>query len=124
MFKKGEKGFTLIELLIVVAILGVLVAIIVPNVMHLIGTGTVEAANTEAHDVQIATLAYMVENNLFDFDGVVGVGTTTGVEEYLLHPDGLQASYTITNGEITSATPLTDGKWKDLTYSADIGWNK
>ena len=59
--KKGEKGFTLIELLIVVAILGVLAAVVIPNVGRFIGRGEDEAAETEFANVQSAVLAMMVD---------------------------------------------------------------
>jgi len=78
--KRGEKGFTLIELLIVVAILGVLAAVVIPNVGRFIGRGEDEAADTEFANVQSAVVAMMTDNQLdqlpADFvDGTVIVAT-------------------------------------------------
>lgn len=63
-FIREERGFTLIELLIVVAILGVLAAIVIPNVGRFIGRGDTEAAATEFANVQSAVVAMMVDNQL------------------------------------------------------------
>ena len=59
--KRGEKGFTLIELLIVVAILGVLAAVVIPNVGRFIGRGEEEAADTELTNIQSAVIAMMTD---------------------------------------------------------------
>ena len=61
---KGEKGFTLIELLIVIAILGVLAAVVIPNVSRFMGAGQKESAETELSNVQVAVTSMMVDNNL------------------------------------------------------------
>ena len=91
----GERGFTLIELLVVVAILGVLAAVIVPNVTKFMGAGSVEAANTEAHNVQLAVVACMADNSLTTLTGTVGP---------------------------TGDTTSDPAKWKDLKYTPGTGW--
>ena len=68
--KRGERGFTLIELLIVIAILGVLAAVVIPNVGRFIGRGETEAKNTEFANIQSAMLAMMVDNNLSSLAGI------------------------------------------------------
>ena len=59
---KGQKGLTLIELLIVVAILGIIAAVVIPNLGAFMITGRISAANTEVENVKTASLAYYAEN--------------------------------------------------------------
>lgn len=80
---KGQKGLTLIELLIVVAILGIIAAVVIPNLGAFMVTGRISAANTEVENVKTASLAYYAENEEWpDTSAVLNTymaGNLTGV---------------------------------------------
>ena len=84
---RGERGFTLIELLIVVAILGVLAAVVIPNVGRFIGRGEGEAADTEYANVQSAVVALMVDNGISSLPNPV-TSATSNMSEF---PDNTSA---------------------------------
>jgi prepilin-type N-terminal cleavage/methylation domain-containing protein len=60
---RDERGFTLVELLIVISILGVLVAIVVPNVGGLLGAGKQASYNADQATIQTAVDAYYLTRN-------------------------------------------------------------
>ena len=61
-FRYGQKGFTLVELLVVIGILGVIAAVVVPNVGSFIGRGKSESYETELHNVQTSTMAMLTDS--------------------------------------------------------------
>jgi len=119
---RGQGGFTLIELLIVIAILGIVAAVVALNIGGFFGQGKEQAANTEAHQVQTAVIAYMADNNASTYDaGDVGPETSAGPEAYLMNPGQLQAVYTInTDGSLATGTTIMDSQWTDCTFSGGM----
>jgi type IV pilus assembly protein PilA len=62
-FHSSNSGFTLIEVLVVVAILGVLAAVVVPNVGKFVGEGKQESYNSELHNLQTGIMAMLADSN-------------------------------------------------------------
>lgn len=83
---KAKKGFTLVELVVVIAIIGVLAAILVPTMLGVVEDSRITSANT---------LATNIKNRVTEFFGKM---------------DALKASYT--GGAATIVIKATgDGKW-------------
>ena len=61
----GSKGFTLIELMIVVAIIGILAAIAIPNFLKYMSKSKQTEAKTNLKGIYTVEMSYFTEHNTF-----------------------------------------------------------
>ena len=80
MMRRNDKGFTLIELLIVVAIIGIIAAIAIPNLLNAIDRGKQKRTMADLRSVGTAIESYSIDNNLYPNAGT-NMGTLSGVLE-------------------------------------------
>ena len=65
MLRRKDKGFTLIELLIVVAIIGIIAAIAIPNLLNAIDRGKQKRTMADIRSVGTACEEYAIDLNVY-----------------------------------------------------------
>ena len=100
MLKRDSKGFTLIELLIVVAIIGIIAAIAIPNLLNAIDRGKQKRTMADMRSIGTAVESYAVDNNVYP------VAATSTILKGLVEPIYIKTM------------PTVDGWAKDFQVAA------
>ncbi len=104
--KRNQGGFTLIELLIVVAIIGIIAAIAIPNLLNAIDRGKQKRTMADIRSVGTAVEAYAVDVNFYPRNIAFGpLPTTVAIH---VEPTFIRQA------------PDTDGWGGDMFYGSDI----
>ena len=77
---RKQKGFTLIELLIVVAIIGIIAAIAIPNLLNAINRGRQKRTMADMRSIATAIESYQVD---FNYYPKVATGVVADLQTYI-----------------------------------------
>ena len=81
MSNRNQRGFTLIELLIVVAIIGIIAAIAIPNLLNAIQRGKQKRSMGDCRSIATSVEEYAIDNNAYIVFSTSGC--VSGIQSFL-----------------------------------------
>jgi type IV pilus assembly protein PilA len=104
----NDKGFTLIELMIVVAIIGILAAIAIPNFLRYQAQSRQAEARTNLGGVFVAETSFFGEQSRYGSFGEIGFALAGTSNRYTYRTGASGTAATRTNANVTAAGTTQD----------------
>jgi type IV pilus assembly protein PilA len=119
---KGKKGFTLIELMIVVAIIGILAAIAIPNFLKFQAKSKMSEAKTNLGAIYTGELSYFGEQNAYsDFNAINW--SPSGTPRYHYSLGGWADNNPTNRGALIALAPVPTSWVANLNNAVDSNGN-
>src|SRR5437762_5879700 len=116
---RKDKGFTLIELLIVVAIIGIIAAIAIPNLLNAIQRGKQKRTMADMRAIGTSVEAYAVDNNFYPAAGSAITAITAQIEPKYIKKSPTKDAWNGTY-DYVSAGGTTAQEYTIQSYGKDL----
>jgi prepilin-type N-terminal cleavage/methylation domain-containing protein len=108
--KRAVKGFTLVELIIVIAIIGVLMAILIPNLISYINDARQVTANSAAKLVYTSATNYVTKARIAGVPIPAGVTSTYSIKQNATVQDDFKGDTEFNDGKFSNTMSVYAGE--------------